>query len=163
MMLNLSTHLKKFLKIFAGLSFVPLGVVGVTGAVVELFDITVGDASTGLESLLDNILIKSILNSNLSFVSIFYLHSISLINYRSTKLYLSNLMINFIRAMQYYNHLIYAGIKNARKHDKMQFFFGCVNCFLLCNNNLLHLLTATSRENYNKKKCAVQYILPFTI
>lgn len=45
----LSTHLKKFLKIFPGLSLLPPGVVGVPGTATELFalDRTVVVASTG--------------------------------------------------------------------------------------------------------------------
>jgi len=45
-----STHLKKFLKIFPGLSLLPPDVVGVPGAVVTalfVFDTTVDAASTG--------------------------------------------------------------------------------------------------------------------
>lgn len=46
----MSTHLKKFLKIFPGLSLLPPGVVGVPGAVATalfVFDTTVDAASTG--------------------------------------------------------------------------------------------------------------------
>lgn len=53
-----STHLKKFLKIFPGLSLLPPGVVGVAGAVIELlFDgvVTVGDAWAEVDMLLDYI------------------------------------------------------------------------------------------------------------
>lgn len=55
---DVSTHLKKFLKIFPGLSLLPPGVVGVVGAVVEKFDVefTVGDTSDELDMLLDYIL-----------------------------------------------------------------------------------------------------------
>jgi hypothetical protein len=54
---DVSTHLKKFLKIFPGLSLLPPGVVGVAGDVVELFDveIVVGETWTGLDMLLGDI------------------------------------------------------------------------------------------------------------
>lgn len=52
-----STHLKKFLKMFPGLSLLPPGVVGVTGAVVELL-FTVGEVSAGELCPVASIIIK---------------------------------------------------------------------------------------------------------
>lgn len=87
----MSTHLKKFLKIFPGLSLLPPGVVGVAGAVVDSFDVdrTAGDTCPVLDMLLDMILHKY-----------YFPNSTAYLFFLKAEIYIKNILV-FIRKSLY--------------------------------------------------------------